>query len=273
MKREKLTKSHASGVVILIFTVLFVQGVLFLFSKEELMLRKPEKPEAGELSGTDSQHESAVTKERDQKNNQQIRSLKRGNFKSPQSESNSEFTKRKESPTTTEETPVDTSTATTAAVTSEQGIKESPEMRERSGISWKPFSKPVAIQLNTADSAELVSLPGIGPYYAKKILEYRDLLGGFVSGEQLMEIRGIDRERYDLFAGRITADTTLVKKVEIKDATYEQLAKNPYVGGYLARSIIKFRDENAALSTDLNLLLSVNIIKKELYKILKFYFR
>lgn len=258
MKREKLTKSHASGVVILIFTVLFVQGVLFLFSKEELMLRKPEKPESGELSGTDSQHESAVTKERDQ---------------SSQSESKSEFTKRIESPTTTEETPVDTSTATPAAVTSEQGIKESPEMRERSGISWKPFSKPVAIQLNTADSAELVSLPGIGPYYAKKILEYRDLLGGFVSGEQLMEIRGIDRERYDLFAGRITADTTLVKKVEIKDATYEQLAKNPYVGGYLARSIIKFRDENAALSTDLNLLLSVNIIKKELYKILKFYFR
>ncbi len=54
-------------------------------------------------------------------------------------------------------------------------------------------SKP--LQLNTADTSDLIALPGIGPYYAKKIIQYREKLGGFASKDQLLDIYGIDRER------------------------------------------------------------------------------
>ena len=53
------------------------------------------------------------------------------------------------------------------------------------------------LDLNAADSAALDALPGIGPYFAKRILAYRAELGGFSYPEQLMDIYHFDREKYD----------------------------------------------------------------------------
>ncbi len=53
------------------------------------------------------------------------------------------------------------------------------------------------IDLNTADTLALQSVPGIGPGFARKIAKYRGLLGGYYVVEQLQEIYGMDRERYD----------------------------------------------------------------------------
>ena len=51
--------------------------------------------------------------------------------------------------------------------------------------------KRLAIELNSADSVTLVSIRGIGPYYAKKILRYREEHGAFRSIEDVMQIEGI----------------------------------------------------------------------------------
>ena len=48
--------------------------------------------------------------------------------------------------------------------------------------------KPLVIELNSADSTALVSIRDIGPYYANKILRYREQLGGFHATRQLKEI-------------------------------------------------------------------------------------
>lgn len=48
---------------------------------------------------------------------------------------------------------------------------------------------PLVIELNSADSTALVSIRGIGPYYASKILRYREQLGGFHTTRQLKEIK------------------------------------------------------------------------------------
>ncbi len=262
MKREKLTKSHASSLVILIFTVLFVQGVLFLFRKEELKLRKPAEKVTDQFAGTDQFVGSNQNADAKQVAGN-VKNEKDKSEKTPEKVSHKTARKALEK-TAFEQPPTsDSSTAT---------INKSYQRNSPSDISWNTYKKPEIVQLNTADSLELVSLPGIGPYYAKMIIEYRSRLGGFASREQLMEIRGIDRQRYEMFAGRVSADTNLINRNAIKDATYEQLAKNPYIGGYLARSIIRFRDENTESALDLVSLLSANIIKKELYKILKFYF-
>ena len=61
-------------------------------------------------------------------------------------------------------------------------------------IRWSP--PELLVELNGADSAELVKLYGIGGYYAEKIIAYRERIGNFYTPEQFMEIRGIDSARY-----------------------------------------------------------------------------
>lgn len=127
------------------------------------------------------------------------------------------------------------------------------------------------LELNSADSAELVSLPGIGPFFASRILEYRKRLGGFAFCEQLMEVYGIDNERYSIFNNRIWADSTKITRLKLADATAEQLSANPYIGAYAARSIIKFREQAGKGAMSVAILVTNRIIRAELAKILKYY--
>jgi len=60
------------------------------------------------------------------------------------------------------------------------------------------------LNINTADSAQFDALPGIGGYYAAKMVEYRRKIGRFSSIEQLMDIRGFDRERFDGLSDLVT---------------------------------------------------------------------
>ena len=65
------------------------------------------------------------------------------------------------------------------------------------------YFAPIPINLNRADSVALLDIPGVGPYYASKILRYRERLGAFAVKEQLMEIRGIDSEKFERMAPEI----------------------------------------------------------------------
>lgn len=119
------------------------------------------------------------------------------------------------------------------------------------------------VELNTADSAELVKLYGIGQYYATRILQYREKLGGFAIPEQLLEIPGIDRERLTGFYENVFADSTFIRKMDIKTAEEDQLAGHLYIGRYLARCIIRYRETVGADSCTLENLLRDNILSNE----------
>jgi len=53
------------------------------------------------------------------------------------------------------------------------------------------------VNINTADSAELQRLPGVGPATAQKIIDYRAQIGRFTSAEQLMEVKGIGPKKLE----------------------------------------------------------------------------
>ncbi|MDD2538010.1 MAG: helix-hairpin-helix domain-containing protein [Bacteroidales bacterium] len=106
--------------------------------------------------------------------------------------------------------------------------------------SYTPFV-PGRVELNTADSAELVKLYGIGPYYAMKIIRYRERLGGFAIPEQLLEVEGIDTDRLEGFYDKVFTDTSFIRKTDLNTATEDQLASHLYIGRYLARCIIRYR--------------------------------
>ncbi|MBQ2598257.1 MAG: helix-hairpin-helix domain-containing protein [Bacteroidales bacterium] len=98
------------------------------------------------------------------------------------------------------------------------------------------------MELNAADSASLVALRGIGPWYARKILDYRQRLGGFFDKTQLLEIDGIDAERFAGLADEVSVDPTRIRRLDIWHAPDSLLARHPYIGARGARSLVRYRE-------------------------------
>lgn len=61
----------------------------------------------------------------------------------------------------------------------------------------EPFINIPRLDINSADSAAFDQLPGIGPYYAAKMVEYREELQGYTIPEQLLDIWSFGQERLD----------------------------------------------------------------------------
>ena len=105
------------------------------------------------------------------------------------------------------------------------------------------------IDLNKADTSELLPLKGIGPVLARRILKYRNILGGFTSSEQLLEVYGISEEVYHQIADHLVADSTLVLKLDLNQATYANLIRHPYFDHDLVFSLIEKRKEKGGFNS------------------------
>lgn len=120
------------------------------------------------------------------------------------------------------------------------------------------------IELNTADTAELQRLWGIGPVLSARIVRYRDLLGGFTSKEQLREVYGLADSVYDRIAPRVTVDTTRLQHLDINTATYGQLLRHPYLDKHQVAAIVRLREKQGAFRS-LDDLHQIPIIEQETY--------
>lgn len=103
------------------------------------------------------------------------------------------------------------------------------------------------LELNSADSLALVELKGIGPGYAKRILKYRSLLGGFTNIEQIKEIYGMTDELYQLINSQCTINASLIKKIKINTVDFKSLNSHPYIDYELTKHIFNFK-KNAPIS-------------------------
>lgn len=100
------------------------------------------------------------------------------------------------------------------------------------------------VELNSADTVQLKNLKGIGSYFAKKIVERRDKLGGFYSVDQLVEIYNLNPDVITQNKERLRIDLTRIKKININSANFDQLKIHPYLGYKMALAIIKYRDQH-----------------------------
>ena len=131
--------------------------------------------------------------------------------------------------------------------------------------------QPEIIEINSADTARLVQLRGIGPYYARKMVQYRERLGGFVRIEQLLEVEGIDAARLSQFEAQVIIDLARIRKIDLKSADPSALGKHPYIGPYAARWIVHYREQLSDTVCTVSSLLRRNLIKAEQAEWLRYY--
>lgn len=102
----------------------------------------------------------------------------------------------------------------------------------------KKLSGDETIDVNLADSALLCRVPGIGPYFSRKVLQYRRRLGGYTSTDQLLEIEDFPA---DALAWVEVTDTSVLEKLQINSLSTRKLMKHPYMGYYRASEIADYR--------------------------------
>ena len=116
-----------------------------------------------------------------------------------------------------------------------------PEIHELESKILQPITLPQIIELNQADSLSLISIKGIGPFYAKQILKYRSELGGFYSYNQFSEIWGLEKLDVEKFKLQTLIDTLYISKINVNTIELEQLKIHPYLNYKQAKMIVNYR--------------------------------
>ncbi|MEP6674976.1 MAG: helix-hairpin-helix domain-containing protein [Ferruginibacter sp.] len=111
------------------------------------------------------------------------------------------------------------------------------------------------IDINTADSIAFVDLPGIGAGFTKRILNFRNRLGGFVSVQQISETYGLPDSTFQKIKPRLSISNATVKQFNINIASIDEMKVHPYIRYAIANAIVQYRTQHGNFS-------SVNDIKK-----------
>ena len=127
----------------------------------------------------------------------------------------------------------------------------------------EPYIDIPRIDLNKADSAAFETLPGIGPYFASKMVSYRTSLGGYSHPEQLLEIYHFDREKYEALKDLITCSPP--EPYPIWTLSERDLARHPHISRDEAHSIVLYRTHQPQEAWTLEGLHKARILSEEHY--------
>ena len=110
------------------------------------------------------------------------------------------------------------------------------------------FKEGTVVELNTADTTILKKVPGIGSSFAKRIISYRNLLGGYYSVTQLSEVYGIDEEKYNAFVSWFSADHSLISTLSVNNLPQDSLRRHPYINYGQAKVIAQLKKQKGKLT-------------------------
>lgn len=101
-----------------------------------------------------------------------------------------------------------------------------------------------SVDINLATLEDLKTLPGIGSYRAERIIKFREMLGGFVSVEQLGTTYGIPDSTFQLIEPYLLYERSIYRKTAINLLTKEELAQHPYINKKMAAILVNYRQNH-----------------------------
>ncbi len=119
------------------------------------------------------------------------------------------------------------------------------------------------LEINSSDTTELKKIPGIGSYYARRIVDYRTRLGGYISKEQLLEIEDFPVKAIAF----ININCNNVKKININKSSLAQIKHHPYINYYQASAIVNYRRLHGMIKSINELHLMKEFSQEDLKKI------
>jgi len=105
------------------------------------------------------------------------------------------------------------------------------------------------VQVNSADTTELIALPGIGSKLAARIVAFRNKLGGFYATEQIRETYGLPDSAFQKLKPYLQVNAAEVKKLNLNTATKDELRTHPYIKWALANAIVEYRSQHGAFKS------------------------
>jgi DNA uptake protein ComE-like DNA-binding protein len=105
----------------------------------------------------------------------------------------------------------------------------------------------ITVDINTAAQEDWEKLPGIGPYWAKKIVYFRQKLGGFAAIQQVAETMHLPDSIFRKIEPLLTVNSPVQPAINLNDATFEQLSAHPYIDAKQARWIIAYRQTHGSI--------------------------
>ena len=129
--------------------------------------------------------------------------------------------------------------------------------------------KQQAIDINTADSAAWVALNGIGPGFAKRIMIYRERLGGFYRVDQLKEVYGLDSLWVNENKALLKVGTGIYRFLEINKLEWKDF-KHPYLPYGQSKVVLAYRKQHGVLK-DFEALEKIQLLDLVAWKRLKPY--
>jgi competence protein ComEA len=139
---------------------------------------------------------------------------------------------------------------------------------KKESLSTNP--KYPIIDINTADTAAFIALPGIGNKLALRIVNFREKLGGFYSIDQIGEIYSLPDSVFRAIKPFLKLETNLIKKININTAPKDEMKSHPYLKWNLANAIVEYRNQHGNFSS-LEDLKKISLITTEVFDKIKFY--
>ena len=130
----------------------------------------------------------------------------------------------------------------------------------------QPYARPEikSIDINAADTLQWQSLPGIGPGYARRIVNFRDKLGGFHTVAQVAETYGLPDSTFKAIQKYLQNDKGFTKPLNINTDDYQSL-KHPYLSFAQARAITNYRKQHGNY-TSVEQLMNVMVIDEKTFE-------
>lgn len=163
------------------------------------------------------------------------------------------------------------STAGGPAAFPDTAVRPSPRAASPSPYGSPYRKKTFTVDLNLGDTLDFQQLRGIGPAYARRIVAYRERLGGFVDKRQLMEVWGVDSALYDRIAPSLELTSAPGQAVRPARPLYinrmdvQELKQHPYLDYYQAKEIVRYRERYGMFKTASDLR-KVNLMDAETYR-------
>ena len=142
-----------------------------------------------------------------------------------------------------------------------KGTKEKPYFQNKKSNNFtikKGKVKILKVEMNTADSIEIQKVRGIGPVLSKRIIKYRDMIGGFLEKKQLLDVYGLDEERYEQIKDQIIVDSETVQRLNIFSLSADSLSNHFFISHKNAKIIKAYTMETTNNSITETELLSLN---------------